>query len=80
MSAICDAHKKKVHRKFNQLEIRFGRENQHPAEWAPRPPVEQPRRTGKKRTGKKHIDPHKSGGQYVAVLFDLQLPLSKTFE
>ena len=42
MSAIYDAHKKKVgvkllynsvHRKFNQLEIRRGRENQHPAEW-----------------------------------------------
>ena len=39
MSAICDAHKKKVgieliynsvHKKFNQLEIRCGRENQHP--------------------------------------------------
>ena len=39
MSAICDAHKKKVnvellhnlvHRKFNELEIRCGRENQHP--------------------------------------------------
>ncbi len=50
MSAICDAHKKKVdikllynsvHRKFNQLEIRCGRENQHPAEGALRPPIEQ---------------------------------------
>ncbi len=65
-------------RKFNQLMIRYGRENQHPERlgpeapdravgvqvtwrddagmrnmsqrgWAPRPPVEQPRRTGKKR-------------------------------
>ena len=140
MSAICDAHKKKVevdllyysvHRKFNQLEIRCcrenstqrrwalrtpnwairvqslsqlelrcSRENQHPAEgalrtpdwavevqiswredsgmrnmsqrgWAPRPPVEQPR-----RTGKKHCYGHKSEGQYVAVLFGLQLPLT----
>ena len=44
MSAICDAHNKKVgvellynsvHRKFNELEKRCGRENQHPAEWAP---------------------------------------------
>ena len=35
---------------------------------APRPPVEQPRRTGKKRCYE-----HKSGGQYVAVLFRLQL-------
>ena len=76
MGEICDAHKKKedvellynsVYRKFNQLEIRCGRENQHPAEWAPRPPVEQPR-----RTGKKHCYGHKSGGQYVAVLFGLQ--------
>ena len=50
MSAICDAHKKKVgvellynsvDRKFNQLETRCGRESQHPAEWAPRPPIEQ---------------------------------------
>ena len=49
MSAICDAHKKKVdvellynsaHRNFNQLEIRCGRESQHPAEWALRPPIE----------------------------------------
>ena len=36
--------------------------------WAPRPPVEQPRRTGKKR-----CYGHRSGGQYVAVLFSLQL-------
>ena len=50
MSAICDAHKKKVdvellynsvHRKFNQLETRYGRESQHLAEWALRPPIEQ---------------------------------------
>ena len=80
MSAICDAHKKKVgveilynsvHRKFNQLELRCGRENQHLAEWAPRHPVEQPRRTGKKQDYGQ-----KSGGQYVAVLFGLQLPLT----
>ena len=50
MSAIYDAHKKKVdvellynsvHRKFNQLEIRCGREDQHPAEGTLRPPIEQ---------------------------------------
>ena len=44
MSAICDTHKKKVgvelsynlvHRKFNQLEIRCGRENQHPERLGP---------------------------------------------
>ena len=58
MSAICDAHKKKVddeqlynsvHRKFNQLGTRCGRESQHSAELVLRPPVEQLRRTGKKR-------------------------------
>ena len=85
---------------FSQLEIRCGRENQHPAEgairtpdwsvgdqtswredagmrnmshrgWASRPPVEQLRRTGKKR-----CYAHKTGGQYAAVLFGLQLPLT----
>ena len=30
-----------VHRKFNQLETWCGRESQHPAEWALRPPIEQ---------------------------------------
>ena len=47
MSAICDAHKKKVdvellynsvHRK---LEIRCGRESHHPAEWVLKLPFEQ---------------------------------------
>ena len=59
MSAICDAHEKvvvellynSVHRKFNELEIRCGRENQHPAVWAPRPSIEQIRRT-RLRTGR----------------------------
>ena len=46
----CDAHKKKVdvellyntvHRKFNQLETRCGRESQHPAEGGLRPPINQ---------------------------------------
>ena len=50
MSANCDAHKKKVvvellynsvHRKFNQLERRSGRESQHPAEGTLRPPINQ---------------------------------------
>ena len=50
MSAICDAHKKKVgveqlynlvHRKFNQLETRCGGDSQYPAEWALRPSIEQ---------------------------------------
>ena len=39
--------------------------------WAPRSPVEHPMRTGKKR-----CHGHKSGGQYVAALFGLQLPLT----
>ena len=47
MSEICDAHKKKVdveqlynsvHRKFNQLEIRCGRETQHPERLRPQAP------------------------------------------
>ena len=81
MSAICDARRKKSGRQIiirssiswgsDELEIRCGRENQHPAEWAPRPPVEQPRRTGKKRGYG-----HKSWSQYFAALFDLQLPLT----
>ena len=48
MSAVCDTHKKvdvellhnSVHRKFNQLGIRCGRETQHRAEGALRPPIE----------------------------------------
>ncbi len=46
MSAICDAHKKvgveqlynSVLRKFNQLEIRCGRENLHPQRLGPQAP------------------------------------------
>ena len=62
MSAISDAHKKKVdvellynsmHRKFNQLETRCGRESQHPAEGAIRPPIEQ---LGIGRVGDKMLD------------------------
>ena len=50
MSAIFDAHKKKVdielsyysvHRKFNRLETRCGRESQHPAEGTLWPPINQ---------------------------------------
>ena len=50
-----------------------GRESPHPAEWGPGPPVEQP-----SRTRNTNGDGHKSGGQYVAVLFGLQLPLIHT--
>ena len=48
-----------------------GMRNMSQRGWTPRPPVEQPRRTGKKRC---YV--HKSGGQYVAVLFCLKLPLT----
>ena len=50
MRAICDAHNKKVgveklynwvHKKFNQLKTRCGRESQHPAEGALRPSINQ---------------------------------------
>ena len=80
MSAICDAHKKKVgierlynsvHRKFNKLEKDAVERTSTQRGWVPRPPVEQLRRTGKKRSYG-----HKSGGQYVTVLFGLQLPLT----
>ena len=59
--------RKSVSGRSDELEIRCGRENQHPERLGPRPPVEQPRRTGKKFW---------SGGQNVAVLFGLQLPLT----
>ena len=63
MSAIRDAHKKKVGVELlynsvrqdqlvwrpDELETRCGRESQHPAEGALRTPVKRPRRTGKKR-------------------------------
>ena len=55
----------------DKLEIRCCRENQNPERLAPRPLVEQPKRTGKKR-----YYGQKSAGQYVAVLFGLQLPLT----
>ena len=80
MSAICDAHEKKVddelsynsvHRKFNQLEIRCGRENQHPEKLGPQAPGWAAQANGKKRSYG-----HKSWGQYAAVLFGLQLPLT----
>ena len=75
MSAICDAHKKKVvvellynsvHRKFrpvgDQISWRedAGMRNMSQRGWAPRPPIEQPRRTGKKR-----CCGHKSGGNML---------------
>ena len=40
--------RKSVSWRSDELEIRYSRESQHPAKWASRPPVEQPRRTGKK--------------------------------
>ena len=63
LSAICDAHKKvgdeqlynsvktgsQLVWKPDPLVTRCGRESQHPAEWDPRPTVELPRKTEKKR-------------------------------
>ena len=90
----------------DDLETRCGRKSQHPAEWAPRSPIEQwqlgIRRVGEQTSWEKMLDwgtcpreagtlsprlnspgkrernadGHKSGGQYVAVLFGLQLPLT----
>ena len=54
------------------LLTRCDRESQHPGGWAPRPPVEH--LVERERT----TDGHKSGGQYIAVLFGLQLPLTHT--
>ena len=84
MNAICDAHEKKVdvEQLYNpgedkrSISWRSDQLEKKMLEWGtcPReawPPVEQPRRTGKKR-----CNGHKSGGQYVAVLFGLQLPLT----
>ena len=52
----------------DQLVTRCGGESPHPAEWAPR------RASGER---KRHdTDGHKSGGQYIAVLFGLQLLLT----
>ena len=60
----CDAHKKRGALNYyitrwrqevslvwrpDPLVTRCGRESQHPAEWGPRPPVKQHRRTRKKR-------------------------------
>ena len=110
MSAICDAHKKKVdvellynsvHWKFNQLETRCGKESQHPAEGALRPPINHfGDQTSRREDAGMRTCPREAGplglrlsspgerernvvmanrvgwGQYVAVLFGLQLPLT----
>ncbi len=80
-SAICDAHKKKVgveqvynldeDRKSGSWREDTGMRNMSQRGWTPRPPVEQHR-----GTGKKNCCGHKSVGQYVAVLFSLQLTSS----
>ena len=56
------------------LVTRCRRESPHPAEWAPGPPFEQPPFGEQERH---NADGHKSGGQYVAILFGLQLPLTR---
>ena len=62
-----------VHRKFNRLERRCWNEEHVPERLGPRPPVEQPRRTGKKR-----CYGHKSGG-CSSVQPPTHLSHSKTF-
>ena len=58
-----------VHRKFESVGEKMLEWEPCPSRgWAPRPPVEQPI-----RTGKKYCYSQKNGGQYVAVLFSLQL-------
>ena len=52
------------------LVTRYGRESQHPAEWAPGPPVEQPWRT---RTTHGYVQ-RGWGGQYVAVFVQSPTP------
>ena len=85
MSVICDAHKKKVdvellynsvHRKFIQLEIRPGREDAGirtcPSEvGSPGPQLSSPGERERNTVMAIGV-----GGQYVAVLFGLQLPLT----
>ena len=56
----------------DQLVRRCWNENMSQRGWAPRSPVEQPRRT---RTTHGYVR-RGWGGQYVAVLFGLQLPLT----
>ena len=83
MSAICDTHKKNVdvelwynsvHRRFNQLEIRPVGEKM--LEWGTCPREAGPPgpRLSPGRKGKKRCYSHKSGGQYVVVLFGPPTP------
>ena len=50
--------------------IRCSKESQHPAEWT------LGLRLSIRRTRRHNVDGHKLGGQNIAVMFDLQLPLT----
>ena len=50
-----------MHRKSVDLEIICGRENQHPERLGPKPSVEQPKRTGKKRSYGQYSIGHNCG-------------------
>ena len=72
MNAICDAHKKKV-----GVELLYNSVHRKFISWrsdAVEKTSTQLSSSGER--GKKCGDGHKSGGQYVAVLFGLQLPLT----
>ena len=55
-----------------KLLIRYSKESHHSAEWASGPPVEH--LENEKDTT---FDGHKSGDQNIAVMFGLQLPLTR---
>ena len=86
MSAICDAHKKKVgvellynsvHRKFNQLGIRPVGDKMLDWGTCPREAGPQgPRLSCPGERERNAVMANRVGGQYVAVLFGLQLPLT----
>ena len=58
---------------WDQLVRRCWNENMSQRGWAPRPPFEQPRRTRTTHGNVRRV----WGGQYIAALFSLQLPLTR---
>ena len=67
--------RKSVSWRSDELEPRYGRESPHSAEWASGPPGL--RLSSPVERERHNTDGHKSGGQYIAVLFGLQLPLTR---
>ena len=86
MNVICDAHKKKVgikrlynlgeDRKSSSLEIRRIGDKIRLRKPAPREAGPPGPWLSSRGEWERNADGHKSGGQYVAVLFGLQLPLT----